>query len=291
MPNPGGLTRALNKADLRDALAGRKRLPRPPRMIYPESIERQYIRELVGLTKAMQNEVTTHLLPALPRILETAARNRPTVDGVRLDEYDFNNEVENLMDLIKSNYNRLYSEETIAALVARIGAAISRHNGRELGKVFRSVLGVDLFASEPWLAPVMRAFVKSNVDYIVTLPSRFFPAIQQKVYAAASQGISNRELKKDIQKTYGNSNYNAERIARDQVGKFNGQLNELRLIEAGLDRYKWRTVRDDRVRKTHQNLEGKEFYFNKQPPEGPPGSEIMCRCYAEPIFDDLFKFD
>jgi uncharacterized protein with gpF-like domain len=45
------------------------------------------------------------------------------------------------------------------------------------------------------------------------------------------------------------------------------------------------------VRKHHVALEKQSeetpFPYASPPPEGLPGEPILCRCYAEPVFDDL----
>lgn len=285
----------MNSRDLSEAAKGqlrgrRKVLKRPPAVLFPDAAERAYVRAIMKIDNAMVSEVKKTLLPALPRILKLAEAQRPTFDSFRADEYDYTIEVSNLMSLIRSNYNSLFSDADIAALVLAIGKAVEAQNGKELGKVFRSVLGVDLFKSEPWLASEMQAFVSQNVGLIKTLPERFFPAIEQKVYSAARQGISYQVLQKDLKKEYDTTNYQAERIARDQVGKFNGQLTRLRQQQAGINRYIWRTARDDRVRKQHQDREAKPFSWDDPPSGGHPGEAIQCRCFAEAILDDLLDY-
>jgi SPP1 gp7 family putative phage head morphogenesis protein len=46
-------------------------------------------------------------------------------------------------------------------------------------------------------------------------------------------------------------------------------------------RWRWRTQRDERVRRKHRDLEGQEFAHNEQPSEGWPGEPYGCRCWAE----------
>jgi SPP1 gp7 family putative phage head morphogenesis protein len=88
-------------------------------------------------------------------------------------------------------------------------------------------------------------------------------------------------------------------IARDQVGKLNGQLTELRQRQAGVTTYYWRTSRDERVREAHDVLEGMLCRWDDPTVysddggatwkprsaigafEGQPGGEFQCRCSAE----------
>ena len=87
--------------------------------------------------------------------------------------------------------------------------------------------------------------------------------------------------------------YNARRIARDQLGSLNGQLTRKRYAIAGVARYRWRTMRDEAVRDAHADQEGKVFDVNGPGAVGAgvfgqdihPGDDIQCRCRAVPVFD------
>ena len=79
----------------------------------------------------------------------------------------------------------------------------------------------------------------------------------------------------------------ANLIARDQINKLNGQVNAIRQQNVGITHYIWRTADDDRVRPTHNARDDKKFAWDKPPSDGHPGEPINCRCYAEPVFDNL----
>lgn len=295
MSNASNRIKELNRQEIiaaaRNRLGKKKVLKRAPVMQFPINAERSYVRFLNNLASAMTDLVDKILIPELENILTAAELKRPNFDSVRLDApYDYVTQIANLMSLIEAAYADHYSELDVEVFVARIAKAIADQNGKQLGKVFASVLGVDPFIVEPWLATELKAFVKQNVDLIVTLPRRFFPEIEQMVFRAAREGRSWRELKKEIKGRYHNSHYNAERIARDQVGKFNGQLTMLRQAQAGVTRYIWRTVRDARVRDEHKEREGKSYSWDDPPGGENPGDAIMCRCYAEPDLSNLLNF-
>jgi SPP1 gp7 family putative phage head morphogenesis protein len=82
-----------------------------------------------------------------------------------------------------------------------------------------------------------------------------------------------------------NADARAKLIARDQISKYNGQLNQTRQTALGLSKYRWQTSGDERVRDTHKALNGKIFSWDNPPSVGHPGDEINCRCVALPIFD------
>lgn len=243
----------------------------------------------------MRGLVDGRVVPALPRILEAAQAHRPTVDsaGVRLDDYS--DAVRNLLELVRSDFFGQWPAERVEELTRRMAAAVETQNGREVGKVFKEVLGVDLFKAEPWLNGEVEAFVTANVSLIQSLSSSYFDRIEQTVLTAARTGLSWHEVAGDLRSAYGASRARAELIARDQIGKFNGQLSMLRQSGAGVTRYTWRTARDERVRASHRRMEGRVCLWSERPLVGSrhvhPGEDFQCRCYAEPVLEDLLDGD
>lgn len=78
----------------------------------------------------------------------------------------------------------------------------------------------------------------------------------------------------------------AELIARDQVLKTLGALNEVRQTSAGITSYVWSTSRDGVVRPEHVEREGVIFSWDGPPEDGHPGEPIQCRCAAVPVLDE-----
>ena len=88
---------------------------------------------------------------------------------------------------------------------------------------------------------------------------------------------------KIVTQEFGSAGYNARRIARDQVSKPTGQLSHIRQTQAGVTRYRWTTAADERVRPSHQELDGTLQRWDSPTSEGFPGSSVQCRCWAEPV--------
>jgi SPP1 gp7 family putative phage head morphogenesis protein len=78
--------------------------------------------------------------------------------------------------------------------------------------------------------------------------------------------------------------YRARLIARDQVGKLQGQIHMTRMEDAGFERYEWMTVGDERVRTSHKARDGDIRTWEQSPK---PGQEIQCRCQPVVIAEDI----
>lgn len=75
-------------------------------------------------------------------------------------------------------------------------------------------------------------------------------------------------------------------IARDQTLKLNAAITQYRMRAAGIDRYEWLTSQDERVRPSHEALDGEVFSWDEGTPIGyHPGEDYQCRCVAIPVFD------
>ncbi len=91
----------------------------------------------------------------------------------------------------------------------------------------------------------------------------------------------------------------ARLIARTETSKANAAVTELRAREIGSNWYFWRSSRDERVRHSHEMMDGVLCSFDYPPnPEAFFGGGAQfgnyhagccpnCRCYAEPVIDEL----
>lgn len=142
---------------------------------------------------------------------------------------------------------------------------------------------------------------KTNLDWHIFYFKRFPKYIKAKSQEHVDDLV--KELKKSQEtisfdakkvaevaaKIEGISERHAAFIARDQLGKFAGALNQAQDQYAGAVKYIWRTMQDNRVRHKHAEREGQTFYFKSPPAGGAPGEDFQCRCTAEAIFDFFEK--
>jgi SPP1 gp7 family putative phage head morphogenesis protein len=252
---------------------------RPPRSVYPHGIERRYERFLSGLLKEIDDEIAKvyTIIPMALKEWELLTRNDSFVD-----------QFSRFFDNIKQLASLKIAQAT--PVIEDFAFETQEWNRKDFSRVVNSVLGVNVIASEPWLKPKMDVFVKQNVEYITKLMTDDVNTIQAIVQNGVVTQTSTRNLTAEIKKKMNMSENRAELIARDQIGKYNGQLTQLRQQNLGGKKYIWRTSKDERVRTLHQNRDGQVFSWDNPPDEtdddGHPGEPIQCRCYAEMIFDE-----
>lgn len=271
---------------MRRARRGRKlRLKRVPRQPSIKTVERSYLADLDEMTRYMKALVDKHLVPALPTIQRIFATVKPKADAVRNDDYS--DEVERIMNLIRENFFREYDEQEMKFFARKAAARTESFNAKTFQRQFKAVFGIQIPLVEPYLESTVNSFVKQNVSLIQSIPDTYFDRVENTVLREVQAGTLTDEIADDIQEAYGVSESKATLIARDQTGKLNGNLNQMRQTEVGVTRYEWSTSKDERVRPSHEEKEGNIYDWSDPPADtGHPGEDFQCRCSAIPVFDE-----
>ena len=173
--------------------------------------------------------------------------------------------------------------------VAAHSARLSSYHKRRLIQTFRTALGIDIRPRllDSAIEPLISAWRQENISLIRTVPERFHGALSQRVSETfAQQPFDQQALSKVLNREFKVSGSNLRRLTRDQTSKAVGQLTHARHQQLGIQEYTWRTAQDERVRVTHQALEGSRQKWDNPPAVGHPGEDIMCRCVAIPVIEE-----
>lgn len=268
---------------LRRVFGERKRTRKKlPRQHPPLGIERDYGRALAALMREIRAAYQP-LLEALPGLTATAITERERVDAGETKE------VLRLMALARSAFNRAFDFGRLGRIAEQFGKKTTDYQKVQLKRQTTAALGVDILMPDKRLASLIEAFVDSNVGLIKNLGEKTAQGIEAKVMQAITTGTRHETLAKDLEETFLFSEKRAMLIARDQVGKAYGQANAQRQRELGVTRFIWHSVNDSRVRDEHRERNGKTYSY-ADPPDGElPGEPVLCRCYGEPILDDILE--
>ena len=106
------------------------------------------------------------------------------------------------------------------------------------------------------------------------------------------EGFRADKLEQAIRQRFGISQRRAKFIASQETQILTAKYNTAKCVQAGLNKYIWRTQGDSHVRPDHARLNGKEFDYNN-PPEtdltthahNNPSEDYNCRCYAETLVE------
>ena len=265
-------------------IKNKPRVPKPRSNIH---LEHHYAASIILLLKPFHKLVESVLFPVLPKIIKS--------DSIRAD--DDADLIDNAIKEIRKRYSKIVNEKKIKNTSVDTAKRVNRQNKDYHDQTMQSILGINPIQTEPWLKPAVNKFVNENASLIKTIPTESLSDIEQMVYRDSSRALSTPELKEKIKEQFEVSEGRARVIARDQVAKFNSSLTEERQVNAGITTYTWKTSDDSRVRSDHSHLDGKVFNW-KEPPvtvttgkrageRNHPGQDILCRCQAIPVLDDL----
>jgi SPP1 gp7 family putative phage head morphogenesis protein len=276
-------------------------------------LEREYARDLrILFVTRLQESIRERILPRLPALVAEARAERPRVTPIRIDAWpDEVAELRRLMDIDLEGV-----EGAVTQRAQDMSVRLNQSNRSQWSRAMRGTIGVDIIAAEPGLRNQLATFTRQNASLIRKMQTDAINDIEGAVQRGLQQGLRVEEIRDDILGRVEVSANRAQFIARDQVAKFSGQLNETRQTSIGVTEYVWRTSRDERVRgrpgglyprsrPSHWAMEGKTCVWDdptvyivdgERVPrstiggvEKHPGQDFQCRCTAEAVLDDLFE--
>ena len=191
--------------------------------------------------------------------------------------------------------------------LGNIADSVFDFNDMQFAKGAKTVLGVEFPTGEDWWPDARDTWATQNYNLIRSDMQRYIGQINDLTEKAVTSGSSVRELARQIGElddtiTKARANF----IARDQIGKLNGQITQQRMEEAGLSMYIWETSGDERVRSTHAPMDYKLCRWDdstvysddggktwKDRPSGAvdlhPGMDYQCRCTAVAYWQELVE--
>lgn len=237
-------------------------------------------RSIISIRQPIERAIREELFPLL-RNLEPEF----LVDSVALHD-DYADDLQGALDRIRFEHFDLASRRA-QVLGQRIVGEANERNRKKFYESVEQAIGVNLSAvvEEAGIEPVLKLKVRENVGLIKSIHENEFSKIETLVYENTIQGrTSAKSLIEELRVLGAKTDARARFIARDQTAKLNAALNRERNQALGIVEYVWKTSRDERVRETHRQKNGKTFRWDDPPKDtGHPGEDYQCRCRAEPV--------
>lgn len=259
----------MNNYDLTALARPKARVPwlALPLIEPPAGLERAYLAELRKIEQEMARLLRETVLPSFRSELVRDAE-------------------EGIWDLV-SRLMASFTRGTVEKVKELLGLEGQRHTDQWKASV-KKTLGIDLAAvvTKDDIGTYLDRATLRSAGLVKDFTETMVKKLQYETTQALINGGSARQLQTKLKDVLGITDRRAKIIARDQTAKFNSDLNRIRHQQAGLDEYRWRTSKDERVRERHRKLEGKLYkYSEKTDAEDglPPGQPILCRCGAQAI--------
>ncbi|HZX14410.1 MAG TPA: minor capsid protein [Thermodesulfobacteriota bacterium] len=236
---------------------------------YPLGVERDYRSQLLKLYKSWFSEIVNDLEVLI----------YPRFDDSQIDS---------IFESFKVKWSQLVDgfSSKVRSIAGFVKDFTTRNFNRQMESVNKKELEVNPFINNPKLSQSINDFVSENVRLIKNFGNQGADRLTTLINDSVRQGQSIKTIKDHLKTEFGFGENKAKLIARDQVGKFHGNLTQIQHLEAGIDKYIWQTAQDERVRPKHRERNKKVFSWDKPPSDGHPGQPIQCRCVALPYFDD-----
>jgi SPP1 gp7 family putative phage head morphogenesis protein len=283
--NKAGRKRARAKAAAQGRAieaARRRRNDAIPRIVPPRGIERDY--------RAMQIRRLRRLHKMVTDALRTTLRRLPGINERARGDGRVDAEAEDIAALIAriEAIRRAWRVQLIESdEVLGVAEQVNRFTTRRTVTAVEQVVPIDVvevLAAADETDATQRAWARRNAELITSVEERHLDDVAAAVTEAVEKGRSTRDLARDIEERFGISQRRAALVARDQVGTLNSQITQERQTDLGIDRYRWSTAGDGRVRDAHRAIDGDVFtWASGHPTEGHPGEPINCRCVAIPV--------
>jgi SPP1 gp7 family putative phage head morphogenesis protein len=276
--------------------SSKRRRPIKP-MKYPQSHDAAYRRTLLKLSNELKMKLKTLLAPAVPDMVAevTSTLNHPA--GGTMVRYDA---WQNDLRRIFANITKEMVTPTNKAIkdMLVLGPKLNKFNKDEWTKLIRSQYGVDPTKEDPKrFDQLLNVWAKNNALLIKDIPFKTMNQIKEATIETLQSGRNVDDMQQKVYDIMSErtdvTDSRARLIARDQVSKLNGNLTRQRQEDIGVDSYVWRTVGDERVRETHEDVDGETFSWDSPPSEtdgNHPGEDYQCRCWAEPVLPSEVAF-
>ncbi len=270
--------------NLTSLIKGQKRKPRrigPIRAVAPShAAELMYKVQLLNIVKLLTAAKNKYILP----VLEATEKDYGYAKDAANTRH--NDLIQQAIDTAAHQFGGI---QTTARRLAELAV---RKQAEQTDKAFKdsvkSAIGIDIspIISSGQVGAEIEVATRANVALIKSIPQQYFDKIEQSIWTNTGQGMNYKAIAADLRRIDGVTESRAKFIARDQVGKINGAINQARQESAGINKYTWRTSQDERVRESHAEKEGEVFDWDNPPEDtGHPGEDYQCRCTAEPYFD------
>ncbi|WP_186650004.1 minor capsid protein [Fluviispira vulneris] len=260
----------------------------------PINLERQFQRELFYILEPAIAEINKLVLKKLPVWLDYYSMN---TDGFfDQNESDENNtEVSSWFDKIKLMLGLYLTYKGIKSIIKKYSDKIVKYSKVKLDNQIIKKYKMNPYYSEDNIEKSKLLWIDRNINSVNDIANNYVNKIQAHVNNVITKSRASENKTDHINEFKATVDVHAQKIegnianlARDQVSGFDGETTMILQNEIGVKKFIWQTCRDERVRPTHRELEGRECDWNDLPKIAGetvwPGSQYNCRCTAKPIF-------
>jgi hypothetical protein len=251
--------------------AQRRRPVKPASWLYPWATERHYAAAIRAWFRPLKDYITAYLKANEEAILQGDSADQ--VQEIREDAVpggSFRRMINSLNGWLNlympplDESGKRNTPPVIYTGLGKIADTMNKFNSKQWDKAAKAELGVEFPVYEDWWPDLKEIWANENYKLITSSARKYIDRVNQQVENAVTNGWSVGQLTQAIKKiSHSIRDTDAARLARDQIGKLNGEVTQARMEAVGLDMYIWSTSGDERVRGKPVSLGG--IYPNALP--------------------------
>lgn len=241
----------------------------------------------MGHGERVHEDLWSSLAPSLRAMLPAHYRT-PAFDGSKRPTLDIS-----MNDAYAESFRRFENLDELKRVATRLYETSSGDARLKFAAMLRRSVGVE-FNSSATTEQDKRAITEAidfSVERIKTINTEHFENFKTTINQGILEGVPFMSLRDRVIGATASMHYPGwmvDRVVVDQFLTAHASIQENRQRSAGITHYFWRTATDARVRPTHEANEGLRFAWDSPPPETRhPGTEIRCRCIADPDIQSL----
>ena len=274
---------------------------------FPHDIENKYGSELNKLITDIEkkfkkiflkgekvNSVNNVKINKENKLLSLVEYQKEKSEGVRIDLRERKNadetpETKEFLDYW-DNYltDQVAFEISIDYIMDGVQFAIN-----EVEEQMIEILALDYTKQPFYDEAAIEEVLNDNILLIKAEPGKYLRTYDKQLKKILKEkditGATVQEIAEAIEKTTGIERNRANLIARDQIGNIYADSTKRQMEGIGLQKFRWITVGDSRVRPEHAERNGETFKWN-DPPDGEiPSQPIACRCVAGVVREEVLE--
>jgi len=256
---------------------------------YPRGFEKRFERAMTKMVDAMYQQFENQAILAL---------NQTTIDKF---EDAKNKQIGNYAEVFKTlsartvrKIKKRFNNRRIKKLTNDILSALSKQTQKELYNSIQVATGIsqDELVKQENLNPETNALMAETEEWVKRLRDDNLTEMVASTLRNMSLGNDIQGVLKEYKKLEKKSKNNAKFVARQQLATYNSLQNKIRYQNLGITKAIWITAKDERVRPSHADREGKEFDLSKGLYSSIdkkyllPGIDWNCRCVYKVIIPE-----
>ncbi|WP_405291979.1 phage minor head protein [Methanobrevibacter sp.] len=275
---------------------------------YPHGVEAKYFRQLKGYFKPLTDYVTKYINENMEPLLRGDSQEIK-LDAIPGNAFrDMLNNLENWLSVYMPDISEIPEPQNNNVIFVGLGKTAEEAYSfaeKDFEKTIEKGIHINPPVTSEWWNDMRNSWAEDNYTLITSNAKNYVSKINTLTEQAIVNGLSPKKLAEEIKKaTESLSDKHCKLLARDQIGKLNGQITQAQMEEIGLELYVWSTSSDDRVRESHAVMEGLLCrwddasvcsYDNGKTWEPRPasavdlhpGQDIQCRCIGLAFYPEL----